>query len=400
MITRSVHRSLAATAAALAMVAALPACSKVDPNAAAGSDGKPGAAQTVAPGKTILDAARARIGMTVAGEIKPNGPSDFYKFENPGTLRDVIVIRLDNQSATLKPDIKIYNAERSAITEKYDGTPGASVEQAISLDPGQAIYVEVNPYGSAGAYRLSAVAQKAYDANEANDDVLHATTLQFGSSVEASVMDDKDHDWYHVTAPSSGKVTIALENLSATLKPDVKVFSASKSAITEKYDGTPGAGLDFTVEVQPGQDFYLQIDPYGSKGKYRLSTRAAVLAGDMAGALKAKGLVDLYGVYFDTDQTFVKPESGNTLAEVAALLKADPKLRIEVAGHTDGTGDKAHNGTLSQGRAQAVVAALVGQYGIDAARLVAKGYGDSRPVAANDTATNKAKNRRVELRRI
>ena len=383
---------------------ALAACSKNDGsggNAAdAGTPQTPAAAVAVTPGNAITSAATATIGMAVSGEITDQAKSNFYRFDNPGKLRDIIKVRLDNKSTTLKPDFKIYNADRSQLTEKYDGTPGASAETTLSLDPGQAIYVEVLPYSSVGAYELSATAQHAFDANEPNDDQLKPTTLKFGDTIEGSVMDDKDSDWFHVTAPSTGKITVALENLSPTLKPDVKVYSASKSQIMEKYDGTPGAGLDFMVDVTAGQDFYIQILPYSSTGKYRLTTRPAVQAADMASALKAKGLVDLYGIYFDTDQTFVKPESATTLTEVSNLLKADPSLKLQVSGHTDNAGTKAHNVELSKGRAEAVVAALVGQYQIAATRLVAQGFGDSKPVAPNDSASNMAKNRRVELRKI
>ena len=125
-----------------------------------------------------------------------------------------------------------------------------------------------------------------------------------------------------------------------------------------------------------------------------------VKAADIADALASKGVFDLYGVYFDTDKTDVKPESTATLDEVASLLKIDRSLRLEVSGHTDNTGSDAHNLQLSQGRAQAVVNALVKTYGIDATRLVAKGYGDTKPVAPNDNDADKAKNRRVELRKI
>jgi outer membrane protein OmpA-like peptidoglycan-associated protein len=384
---------------------ALAACSKHDAsggNAAAdaGTPQAPAAAVSVTPGSEITSAASAKVGMTVAGEIVDKGPSNFYRFDNNASLRDIVKVRLENKSTTLKPDFKIYNADRSQLLEKDDGTPGASVEQDISMDPGQTIYVEVLPWSSAGKYELSVTPQHAFDANEPNDDQLHTTALKFGDSIEGSVMDDKDSDWFHVTAPTTGKVDIALENLSTTLKPDVKVYSQSKSQIIEKDDGTPGAGLDFMVDVTPGQDFYVQIVPWSSTGKYRLTVRAAVQAADMANALKAKGLVDLYGIYFDTDQTFVKPESATTLTEVSNLMKADKALKIEVSGHTDNAGSKAHNMTLSQGRAEAVVAALVGQYQIEASRLIAKGYGDSRPVAANDSPANMAKNRRVELRKV
>lgn len=124
-----------------------------------------------------------------------------------------------------------------------------------------------------------------------------------------------------------------------------------------------------------------------------------VKAADMADALASKGFVDLYGVYFDTDQTTVKPESDATLNEVATLLKIDRSLKLEVSGHTNNSGSAAHNLTLSQGRAQAVVQALLSKYGIDASRLTAKGYGDTRLVASNSTEEGKAKNRRVELRK-
>jgi outer membrane protein OmpA-like peptidoglycan-associated protein len=390
------------TFAILALTIAVAACSPKTAanNAAAAANTPPAPPVALAGGSSINTPATATVGMTVTGAITPNGPSNFYRFDYTGKLRDIVVLRLENRSTTLRPEIKVYNADRSQLFDKYDGTPGASVEQSMSLDPGQTIYVEVTPYGSSGAYQLSALAQKAYDANEPNDDVLSATPVKFGDPIEGSVMDDKDADWFHVTAPMSGKVSVVLENLSATLRPDVKVFSQLKSQIAEKYDGTPGAGLDFTVDVEPGKDFYVEIVPYGSIGKYRLTTRAAVQTADMAASLKAKGLVDLYGVYFDTDQTTIKPESATTLGEVGALLKGDPSLKLEVSGHTDNSGSKTHNLVLSQGRAESVVAWLVGQFGIDTGRLVPKGYGDSKPVAPNDTPADMAKNRRVELRKI
>jgi outer membrane protein OmpA-like peptidoglycan-associated protein len=351
-------------------------------------------------GTTIENAGEATVGAAVSGEIKTGATtSDFYRFTYNGKIRDLIKVRLENKSTTLRPDFKIYNADKSALLEKDDGTPGANAEQIISMKPGESIYIEVVPWNSAGAYQLSLTAQKAYDANEPNDDQFTATPLKFGNSIEGSIMDGDDQDWFHVTA-TTGKVSIVLENLSTTLKPDVYVFNADKSQIANPSDGTPGAGIDATVDLPVGQDFYVKVGPWGSSGKYRLTTRPAVLAADMAGALQAKGQIDLYGIYFDTDQTFVKPESKTTLTEVANLLKADPTLKLEVSGHTDNAGAKDHNQALSLARAQAVLAALAGQYGIDASRLTAKGYGDTMPVAPNDNPADKAKNRRVVLKKM
>ncbi|HUL96411.1 MAG TPA: OmpA family protein [Usitatibacter sp.] len=123
-------------------------------------------------------------------------------------------------------------------------------------------------------------------------------------------------------------------------------------------------------------------------------------AADMAEALKTKGSVDIYGIYFDTDNSMIKPESKPTLDEVATLLKGDGALKLEVSGHTDNTGGKGHNLKLSEDRAQAVVKALTASYGIEGKRLVARGYGDTKPVAPNSNDDGRAKNRRVELRKI
>ena len=78
-------------------------------------------------------------------------------------------------------------------------------------------------------------------------------------------------------------------------------------------------------------------------------------------------------------------------------LRRYPQLRVEVAGHTDDRGSHAYNLDLSQRRAQAVLDYFV-QMGIDAARLVPKGYGETAPVADNATEAGRAENRRVELR--
>jgi outer membrane protein OmpA-like peptidoglycan-associated protein len=123
-------------------------------------------------------------------------------------------------------------------------------------------------------------------------------------------------------------------------------------------------------------------------------------AADMAKAIAATGKVDIYGIYFDVDKTAIKPESAPTLEQVAQLMKDDPALKLIVAGHTDNTGAARHNMELSEGRAAAVVKALTTTYGVTATRLQPKGFGDTQPVAPNATEDDRAKNRRVELRKL
>lgn len=118
-------------------------------------------------------------------------------------------------------------------------------------------------------------------------------------------------------------------------------------------------------------------------------------ASELKKQIDANGKVALQ-VNFATDETDILPDSQLQIAQVVQLLKEEPSLHLDVNGHTDNTGDAAHNQSLSEGRAKAVVAALEA-LGIDAKRLSAHGHGASQPVADNGSEEGKAKNRRVEL---
>jgi outer membrane protein OmpA-like peptidoglycan-associated protein len=117
----------------------------------------------------------------------------------------------------------------------------------------------------------------------------------------------------------------------------------------------------------------------------------------MADRIADSGRIALYGIYFDTNKTDLKPESEPTLQEMAKLLKAQPTLKLLVVGHTDNVGTFASNIDLSQRRAQAVVNALVSKHGVAKDRLTPVGDSFSAPVASNKTEEGRARNRRVEL---
>lgn len=120
-------------------------------------------------------------------------------------------------------------------------------------------------------------------------------------------------------------------------------------------------------------------------------------ANSMAQSIKDTGKAAIYGIYFDFGKAVIKPESEPALQEITKLLKADPKLKLYVVGHTDNQGTYDYNLKLSRDRADAVVKALTGKYGIAAPRLLACGDGPTAPVASNLTEDGRAKNRRVEL---
>lgn len=117
---------------------------------------------------------------------------------------------------------------------------------------------------------------------------------------------------------------------------------------------------------------------------------------DIAQALKKDCHVALTGVLFEFNKASLRPESAPVLTRAREALKARPDLDIEVQGHTDNVGTDAYNQKLSEARAQSIMKWL-SEHGIPARRLTSKGYGKGKPVDNNDTATGRARNRRVEL---
>jgi OOP family OmpA-OmpF porin len=156
--------------------------------------------------------------------------------------------------------------------------------------------------------------------------------------------------------------------------------------------------------VQNGREFWIDLTAEFT-GKYGLTIveREAMKQDVVADAaafsndLRATGHAAVYGIYFDSGKSEIRPESAQAIAEIAKLLAGDPALKLFVVGHTDAQGSVDGNLKLSQDRAEAVLRALVSAHGVTAARLRGFGCGQFAPVASNDSEEGRAKNRRVEL---
>lgn len=103
------------------------------------------------------------------------------------------------------------------------------------------------------------------------------------------------------------------------------------------------------------------------------------------------------GITFATDSANIQPQFRPTLDQVSEVLADNPKTFVDVYGHTDSTGTDSYNQALSERRARSVADYLSG-HGVNAARIGTRGYGETQPIASNDTEEGRAANRRVEIK--
>lgn len=150
-----------------------------------------------------------------------------------------------------------------------------------------------------------------------------------------------------------------------------------------------------TQKMPQGELWYIYTHTSGneeSTGSYSLT--ALQVGGPPSKVCK----LEVYGIQFDFNKSEIKPESAPVLQQMLALFTADPAYKAEIGGHTDNVGGNAYNMKLSGQRADAVRAWLVA-HGVAADRISSHGYGYTQPLVPNDSDANRAKNRRVELKR-
>jgi outer membrane protein OmpA-like peptidoglycan-associated protein len=157
-----------------------------------------------------------------------------------------------------------------------------------------------------------------------------------------------------------------------------------------------GADVGITAHyTKNGRNLWAAL--HESAGSYDIRVAdAGAATKDLAADLEKSCHVALYGVLFDFNKSTLQPVSEPVLQQIDSLLTKDATLKLEIQGHTDNVGNDAYNQTLSEARARSVVAWLT-QHGVAAARLTAKGYGKTIPIADNGTDAGRAKNRRVEI---
>ncbi|MEO7323418.1 MAG: OmpA family protein [Dokdonella sp.] len=233
---------------------------------------------------------------------------------------------------------------------------------------------------------------------------------------------------YRAELAKLGEVAVLFEGTNADSRRELD--SGINQFITGIYGDVPGAsrwmnwnpeyrygayqvkqdGGDLTFTIYAGMNAKVSgadgyTVPVGRVGvridivepKAMASRMVTVKSEAMSAEIRKNGSVSLYGILFDTGKADLKPDSASALIEIGKLMAGDTALKLLVVGHTDTVGAFDSNLDLSQRRARAVVAALVAQYGVSAARLSSFGASFAAPVASNADEAGRSKNRRVEL---
>jgi outer membrane protein OmpA-like peptidoglycan-associated protein len=177
------------------------------------------------------------------------------------------------------------------------------------------------------------------------------------------------------------------------------VYKANSLTGQFMYILTPGKNYNITYH-SPGHLFYSENMEISLKTNYYEIFKPIVLDPIVVGSK-----ITLNNIFFDFDKANLRPTSNVEIKNLVMLLKANPNMKVEIAGHTDSKGTEDYNQKLSEDRAQAVVDRLFAN-GISVEQMKAKGYGKTMPVAANknkdgsDDADGRQLNRRVELQII
>lgn len=191
---------------------------------------------------------------------------------------------------------------------------------------------------------------------------------------------------------------IAAEIIYSTLPDGAEAGRATADPVTGQYKIVLPYGQKYTMRavtpdyIAVGENIDLTNKPTGpATAMLEIKGRELKMV-----PIEEGGIVRLNNVFFDTGKAILRDESAPELDRIVALLNDKPKLVIQVDGHTDNTGSNEINNKLSQDRADAVREYLIGK-GIEPDRVASKGFGESKPVATNDTDEGRQQNRRVEF---
>lgn len=192
-------------------------------------------------------------------------------------------------------------------------------------------------------------------------------------------------------------INVFVANMEGAARPkDIIIFEGTTSG--KAFQGISGEDGKFSILLPEGELYNIKIQGFGETTDFDqvdIPAQNGKIRANIVVKYEPERSFTLDDVHFDTGKSTLRTDSYAALNELADLLKIKDDIVIEIGGHTDNVGSEASNLQLSQARAETVVKYLVNK-GVDAKRLAAKGYGQSQPIADNDTPEGRQANRRTE----
>jgi outer membrane protein OmpA-like peptidoglycan-associated protein len=291
-------------------------------------------------------------------------------------LYDLIVVTPPKAPEKGEISGKVSDSETEEPLGATISFPSDTTIQSTTSDPATGLYkITVPP----GTYRIH-VEKNGYKYKDVPVEVVNTKTSLVDVALTKKVV---------AKGEITGKVMDASNSqpLGATLRfPGTDVPDVASDLATGIYKNTLPPGT-YTVEAVADGYISQALPVVIEKDKTTIQNFEL---------LKKGGKITLRGINFDTGKATIKPESFPILDQAVELLNKNPKVRVEIQGHTDSVGSDSYNLRLSDARAASVYQYLV-SHGIDPTRLSSKGYGETMPIAPNTTTDGRAQNRRIDF---
>lgn len=194
-------------------------------------------------------------------------------------------------------------------------------------------------------------------------------------------------------------LSIFVSDMEENPRPKDKVIFQGKHTKLS-FEGVADEAGKFSILLPEGDTYLIKIQGLGSAVDFdelNIPKQAGIVSGKLAVRYRPARIFNLDDVHFETNKACLLPNSFATLDELVEVLLLKTEMSVEIAGHTDAVGDDASNLVLSQKRAESVVNYLI-QKGVPSSQLIPKGYGESAPIADNETLEGRKENRRTEAR--
>lgn len=214
---------------------------------------------------------------------------------------------------------------------------------------------------------------------------LHGLEREFEAPVTVTRITDQS-----VSVASAAPIIVTADDFNLT---------AGIAKLSEAVGGIPivaATSITFDLVFETGEKIPA-IQAARAEAQKRTRAEESAVISTEACETRFSVISTTQAIYFKTGSAELDHNSEPLLNSVADIANRCPAARVEVTGHTDSVGGRDANRQLSSSRARAVVSYLV-QHGVPASRIESTGYGDTRPIAANDTEEHRAKNRRIEFR--